>query len=413
MLFFKYLPGHYQGADHTGRRVLNFDSGGSPPPQPTQVSQLSIPEYAQPYMERILGRTEALTEAPYQIYGGERFAGPTDAQAQARGEAGMLQAPGQFDVGTGLVGAAGLAGLSSQYGPSQFSAERVALSPLEQFQARGPAGVQSGLSSFAQPGAAEFYMSPYQQAVTDVQKKSAIREAQLAQQQANLGSARQGTYGGARQALAQAERERGLLDRMSNIQATGSQAAFEQAQKAFEAEQARGLQAGLQTQQLGTQSELENLRARLGVQQLGTESGLQAQRANQQALLDAQRLAEQSRQFGSEFGLKGQELGLRAGEGLARLGATEQAADLERLKFQEAMGQLSQGDQQRLYDLQYQDFVAQQQAPYQQIGFMSDILRGSGSLAKNVGVYDAPASPLQQIVGPGLLGLGVYKEFMR
>jgi hypothetical protein len=411
MLFFKYLPGHYQGADHTGRRVLNFDSGGSS--QPTQTSTISIPEYAQPYMERILGRTEALTEAPYQIYGGERFAGPTDAQAQARGEAGMLQAPGQFDVGTGLVGAAGLAGLSSQYGPSQFAAERVALSPLEQFQARGPANVQSGLSSFAQPGAAEFYMSPYQQAVTDVQKQSAIREAQLAQQQANLGSARQGTYGGARQALAQAERERGLLDRMSNIQATGSQAAFEQAQKAFEAEQARGLQAGLQTQQLGTQSELENLRARLGVQQLGTESGLQAQRANQQALLDAQRLAEQSRQFGSEFGLKGQELGLRAGEGLAKLGATEQAADLERLKFQEAMGQLSQADQQRLYDLQYQDFVAQQQAPYQQIGFMSDILRGSGSLAKNVGVYDAPASPLQQIVGPGLLGLGVYKEFMR
>jgi hypothetical protein len=58
-------------------------------------------------------------------------------------------------------------------------------------------------------------MSPYMQAVTDVQKKTAIREAQLAQQQANLGAARQGTYGGARQALAQAERERGLLDRLS------------------------------------------------------------------------------------------------------------------------------------------------------------------------------------------------------
>ena len=77
------------------------------------------------------------------------------------------------------------------------------------------------------------------------------------------------------------------------------------------------------------------------------------------------------------------------------------------------MGQLSQADQQRLYDLQYQDFVAQQQSPYQNIGFMSDILRGSGSLAKNVGVYDAPANPLQQIVGPGLLGLGLYKEFNR
>jgi hypothetical protein len=56
--------------------------------------------------------------------------------------------------------------------------------------------------------------------------------------------------------------------------------------------------------------------------------------------------------------------------------------------------------------------MAQQQAPYAQLGFMSDLLRGSASLAKNTGVYDAPASPLQQMVGPGLLGLGIYKEFM-
>ena len=28
--------------------------------QPSQVSQVSIPEYAKPYVERMLGRTEAL-----------------------------------------------------------------------------------------------------------------------------------------------------------------------------------------------------------------------------------------------------------------------------------------------------------------------------------------------------------------
>jgi hypothetical protein len=28
MLFAKYLPGMYQGADHTGRRVFNFGGGG-------------------------------------------------------------------------------------------------------------------------------------------------------------------------------------------------------------------------------------------------------------------------------------------------------------------------------------------------------------------------------------------------
>jgi hypothetical protein len=359
MLFFKYLPGHYQGADHTGRRVLNFDSGGSS--QPTATSTVSIPEYAQPYMEDVLGKAEALTTAPYQIYGGERFAGPSDLQAQARGEAGMLQAPGQFDVGTGLVGAGGISALGASFDPN-----------VQQYQMAGP-------QTFGVEQATQ-YMSPFMQNVVDIQKRKAIEDAQKTQLGASLGSARTGSYGGARQLLAQTQREGALGSQLGDIQAKGLQSAFDQAQQQFERDRA----------------------AQLGVQQ-----------QNLQALLDTQKLSQAGRQFGAELGLKGAQTAIGAGEGLAKIGATEQAADLDRLKFQEAMGQLSQADQQRLYDLQYQDFVAQQQSPYQNIGFMSDILRGSANLAKNVGVYDAPANPLQQIVGPGLLGLGLYKEFNR
>jgi hypothetical protein len=224
------------------------------------------------------------------------------------------------------------------------------------------------------------YMSPFMQNVVDIQKRKAIEDAQKTQLGASLGSARTGSYGGARQLLAQTQREGALGSQLGDIQAKGLQSAFDQAQQQFERDRA----------------------AQLGVQQ-----------QNLQSLLDTQKLSEAGRQFGAELGLKGAQTAIGAGEGLAKIGATEQAADLDRLKFQEAMGQLSQADQQRLYDLQYQDFVAQQQSPYQNIGFMSDILRGSASLAKNVGVYDAPANPLQQIVGPGLLGLGLYKEFNR
>jgi len=323
MLFFKYLPGHYQGADHTGRRVLNIDGGGGS--QPTQTSTVSIPEYARPYMEDVLGRAEALTTAPYQVYGGERIAGPTGLQLQAREETAGLETPGQFDVATGLTGAGGLQALSAG---------------------------QNYMGMATDPYAVQAFASPYMQNVVDVQKQSALREAQQAQAAANLAAGRRpGSISSAAQAIGQAERERGLLSRMNEIQAVGSQKAYEDAMRSL--------------------------------------------------------------QFGSELGLKGAQAGMQAGEGLARIGATEQAADLERLKFQESMGSLSQADQQRLLDLQYQDFMAQQQAPYAQLGFMSDLLRGSGSLAKNTGVYDAPASPLQQIVGPGLLGLGIYKEFMK
>lgn len=389
-----------------------MDSGSS---QPTQTSQVTIPTYAKPYMTDLLGKAAALTSAEYQPYEGERVAPATADQLAARAAAAELQTPGQFDVATGMVGAAGLAGLGSQYSPSTFSYEQVSGPTLQQYQAQGPADVAQGLGSFTAPGIAQQYMSPYQQAVTDVQKAAALREAQMAATQESLAAARRpGSSRSYGQAIAQAERERGLLSRLAEIQATGSQAAFDAAQRAFEAEQARGLQAGLQTQRLGTETDLANLRAKLGVQELGARSDLEAALANQRAALEAAKMGEQSSQFGAEFGLKGQELGLRAGESMAKLGATELASEMDRLKFQEAMGQLSQADAQRLQDLQYQDFLNQKQFPYQNIGFMSDILRGTAGLAGTGGrsIYEAPASPLQQIVGPGLLGLGLYKEFM-
>jgi hypothetical protein len=44
----------YQGADHTGRRVLNFGGGGGGPTQST-VTQSNIPEWLQPQTEALLG----------------------------------------------------------------------------------------------------------------------------------------------------------------------------------------------------------------------------------------------------------------------------------------------------------------------------------------------------------------------
>jgi hypothetical protein len=59
------------------------------------------------------------------------------------------------------------------------------------------------------PDALKAYMSPYQQNVTEIAKAQAIEDAKRAQLGANLGAVRQGTYGGARQALAQSQREAG------------------------------------------------------------------------------------------------------------------------------------------------------------------------------------------------------------
>jgi len=385
--------------------------GGSSQPQPTSTSQTTIPEYAKPYVERLLGRSEAASQADYQTYGGQRLAGATDEQKAARLGAAGLQTPGQFGTATGLAGQAGLAGLAAgQYGPSVFSAGDVNAQKLREFQMGGPQAVQGGLGSFTEQGTAEQFMSPYMQNVVDIQKREAIRDAQQGQLAQNLGAARQGTYGGSRQALAGLERERNLGQRLSDIQATGSQAAFDAAQRMFEAQQGRGLQAGLQTQRLGQEAGAQNLAARLGVQQLGAQQGLEAQRLNQLAGLESQRMGEQSRQFGGTLGLQGAQAAAQAAATLGQLGTAGQDANLQRLRAQEQFGGLGQQDQQRALDMAYQDFIRQQQYPYAQIGFMSDILRGSSNLAQtgSRAMYEAPPSIGSQLLGLASTGLGAY-----
>jgi hypothetical protein len=103
-------------------------------------------------------------------------------QQQIGTELGGMATPGQFGQGTGAanlgVGANAL-GLGS-------------------------------LAGFNDPSAVQSFMSPYQQNVIDVNKQEALRDAQKGLMAGNLGAARQGTYGGARQLLAQTEQERNL-----------------------------------------------------------------------------------------------------------------------------------------------------------------------------------------------------------
>lgn len=334
--------------------------GGGGPSQQT-VTQTNLPEYARPYFENLLQRGQAESYREYTPYEGQRLAGFTPEQTGIQQEVLGMQTPGQFGGATGFTAAAGLGSLAaSQYAPGQFR----------------PGEVTGGLGSFTGEGTAERFMSPYMQQVVDTQKQAAVREAQLADQQARLGSARQGTYGGARQALATAERERGLLDRLSNIQGAGSQAAFDAAQRAFEAEQGRGLQAGLQTQQ----------------QQL-----------------EAQRLREQSRQFGGSLGLQGlAQLGQMGGQ-LANIGTAEQAADFQRLQAQEATAAQQRALEQQRMDMAYGDFLRQRDYPMEQLSYYSSLLRGLPmQLSSTQTAYQAPPSFAQQATGLGLGALGLY-----
>jgi hypothetical protein len=246
------------------------------------------------------------------------------------------------------------------------------------------------------------YMSPYMQQVVDMQKREATRDAQQGQLVQDLGAARQGTYGGSRQLLAGLERERNLGQQLGDIQATGSQAAFQQAQQQFNAEQGLRQQAGAQ-----------NLNAALQTQQLGTQSGLQALLANQQASLEAQRLGEQSRQFGSTQGLQGYAQAGQMAQTLGNLGQMQGQLDMSRLNMQQQTAAQSQALQQQGLDTAYADFLRQQGYPAEQLQQYSSLLQGvpvTPTQSQTASSYTKPPSLASQIMGTGLGALGAYQS---
>lgn len=183
----------------------------------------------------------------------------------------------------GLEGAGRIAGLS----PSEFQAGQQIASMTQpvQFDTGYGAYAQGlgALGSLLSPEQTQMYMSPYAQNVIDVNKQAAIRDAQIGLTSQNLAAGRQGTYGGARNALMQAEADRNLQSKLGQIQSSGLQNAFEAAQKAQLGSATTYGQLG---QGLGQQGALQQQSDLARSTALGAYGG--SERAVAQQQLDAQ-----------------------------------------------------------------------------------------------------------------------------
>lgn len=241
-------------------------------PQPTNqnVTQTTIPEYAKPYVEKMLGKTEALTNAPYQAYQGERIAGFTPMQQQAQQAAANLGPAKQLGVGTQM---AGLAGLGAMGAGQQY-----------QQMATNPYAMQA-------------YMSPYVENALAPQMREAARQSAMVGQQNQAQAAMQGAFGGSRSAIVEAERQRNLGQTQADIYNRGMQSAFEQARQAQQFGSTLGLQ-GYQTagQMAGTLGQLGQ--TQFGQQQQALQT--QAQMGAQQQGMEQQRLAQQYADFAAQ-----------------------------------------------------------------------------------------------------------------
>jgi hypothetical protein len=168
---------------------------------------------------------------------------------------------------------------ADRVGTAQMNAARMQFDPNLRNYQMGPAQ-EVRTQSFAQPGASGAYMSPYMQDVVGIQQREAQRQADISATQRGARFAGAGAFGGARQAIENAEAQRNLSTQMGDIQATGLQSAYQQAQQQFNADQARALAANQGNQQAGLTVGGQNLQSLLGTQQLGTQTGLQAALAN-------------------------------------------------------------------------------------------------------------------------------------
>lgn len=225
--------------------------GGSSQPTSQSVTQTSIPEYARPYVESMLGKTAALTNTntnPYMQYQGERFAQFTPLQQQSYSSAATMTPSSQIGVGSDLAAQAGKGGMDY-------------------------AGYTA--NSFTQPGTASAYMSPYMQNVTDLEMQSARRQDDISRQARQAQAVGAGAFGGSRQAIQEAEAGRALNSQLAGIQAKGLQSAFSNAQNQFNTEQqSRAQAAGIGLQGLGTGLQGASTLGQLGQTQFGQQQGI-------------------------------------------------------------------------------------------------------------------------------------------
>ena len=236
--------------------------GGSPSPVQQQTTISDLPDWAKGYAQDVLAKGKALTEGtPYQAYGGQRVADLSPLQKTAMGTVASPEAFGKSVQG---------------------------------------------------------YMSPYMQNVVEAQQRAAREQGGVNAATLQARGAQAGAFGGSGMALTGAQQARDLTKQISDIQAMGSQQAFQQ-----------------------------------GVQQANTAIGQQTQ-----------------------------------------------------------LGALQQQQAQRPLDIAYQDFLNQKNYPYQQLSYMSNLVRGTPmGMNSQSQVYQSPGSLTGQLAGLGVGALGLTSMY--
>lgn len=304
-------------------RVIYGGGGGSTPATQTQINEL--PGWAKATAQRNLGKAEALTsDKPYQSFTNwaqqegidpNRVAGFNKLQNQAFQGAQDLRSSPALDPAMNMAGYATAGSLGAG---------------------------QNYMNMATNPGAIQSFMSPYMQNVVDTQQREAMRQSGIQGVQNQAQATQAGAFGGSRQGLLEAERQRNLGTQLGNIQAQGLQSAYDKAQ--------------------------------------------------------------QAQQFGSQLGLQGYGQALQGAGQMANIGTQQFGQQKDILGLQSQFGGQQQANEQAKLGYNMQDYSAAQQYPYQQLSFLSNIIRGTPMGGVST-MYGGQPTMGQTI---GSLGMGAY-----
>ena len=231
-----------------------FGGGGSKQPiTTTNVVSSKLPPEIAPYVKQILTEGQQMFEAE-KAAGYQPYTGHTTASFSPEQEAAL----------------SGLSGLVGTQQPFLDEAAQAVRGATDQFT--GDVAAQ--------------YMSPYQQAVTDIELREAQRKFEgttmpkLEAQAVGMG----GMSGlGSRAGVEMAEAQRSQNQLLADIQAKGSQKAFDKGRDEFNRQQARQREMAGDLSQLGTQTFTSGLSELGALKSVGEEKQEQSQNALDEA----------------------------------------------------------------------------------------------------------------------------------
>jgi hypothetical protein len=333
--------------------IMYMGGGGGGGPTTTYTQTSNIPEYAQPYVEQMLGAAQKqifnYNEAgepttmkeftPFSKDPNAYVAGFQPLQERAFQSAGQMQVRPETQNAAGLAGRVGLGAIGTTYDPLRAQSQQFGQEQAQQ------------------------YMSPYMQSVVDIQQAAAQRQADIASTSRGAQAVQAGAFGGSRQAIMDAEAARALADQKNAIQAQGLQSAYGQAQQQFNADQAQRMQAQM---------------ANIGQQQ-----------------------------FGANLGMQGLQTGLQAAGTMGQMGQNIYGQQMGINQLQSQYGAQQQALEQSKINQQIQDYATAQQYPMMQLANMNALTRGLPMQSSTTSMYQAAPSPISQLAGLGTAAYGL------